>query len=98
VPAKAGTHNHREQLLSTLTAPIFAATTSCGYGSRICAHSGRRFAPPRVHLSGTTSQTLAERHVDRRFRQLRVEAALIELGDQRTLEVVALFEESDSEG
>src|SRR6185369_9863097 len=47
---------------------------------------------PNGALDGDGWHGLAKRHVDRRFRQLRVEAALVELGDQGTLELVALVE------
>src|SRR3569833_1756910 len=40
----------------------------------------------------------AQRDVHRAFRQLDAEAALIELGDDRTLELVALVEEGEPEG
>src|SRR5262249_18409831 len=48
-------------------------------------------------LPGRHGERSAERHVDCRFRQLRIEAALVELGDQGTLELVALVEEGDAE-
>src|SRR5262249_5498036 len=70
--------------------PIFATTTS----PWLWIPGRARFA----RSPGTTSQTLAERHVDCRFRQLRLDAALIALGDQGTLELVALVEEGDAEG
>src|SRR5215831_6095711 len=35
VPAKAGTHNHRQLLLHRAGGPAFANTMACGYGSRI---------------------------------------------------------------
>src|SRR5579872_1275303 len=41
---------------------------------------------------------LAQRHIDGGFRKLRVEAALIEFGNQGPLQLVALVEESDAEG
>src|SRR5206468_4236885 len=40
---------------------------------------------------------LRERHVHRRLRQFLVEAALIEFGHQRPLQLVALVEEGDAE-
>src|SRR5262245_50267573 len=40
----------------------------------------------------------AQRHVDRRFRQLLAEAALIELGDDRPLQLVTLVDEGEPEG
>jgi len=39
----------------------------------------------------------AQRHIYRRFREFRVEAALIELSHQRPLQFVALVEEGDAE-
>src|SRR5215831_14055963 len=40
----------------------------------------------------------AERHVHRAFRQLRAKAALIEFGDDRPLQLVALVDEGEPEG
>ena len=40
----------------------------------------------------------SKRHVHRGFRQLRIEAALIEFGDQRPFQLVAFVEEGDAEG
>jgi len=37
VPAKAGTHNHKKQLLRQAGAANVPDTTACGYGSRISA-------------------------------------------------------------
>jgi hypothetical protein len=46
VPAKAGTHNHRQELLRELpVTSFFASTPACGYGSRIGARLSRRVAP-----------------------------------------------------
>src|SRR3954466_8435358 len=83
VPAKAGTHNHRRSLRQEkLSAAL---------------HS-RRHAVWVPAFAGTTYRVKsAERHVHRRFRQLRVEAALVELGDEGTFELVALVEEGDPE-
>src|SRR6185437_2263543 len=39
----------------------------------------------------------AQRHVHRRFRQLDIEAALVELGDQRPFQFVAFVEEGEAE-
>src|SRR6266480_4261671 len=46
---KAGTHNHRTLLLSTLWLQLLSVTKSCGYGSRIALAEpviGRAFARP----------------------------------------------------
>src|SRR5690242_19792153 len=56
------------------------------YGSRVA-----------LRLPGTTP-TLAQRHIDGGFRQLGIEAALIELRDQWPLQLVALVEEGNAEG
>src|SRR5947208_8089848 len=51
-----------------------------------------------VIASGAVPYRLAQRHVDGRLRQLSVKAALIELGDEGSLEFVALGQEGDAEG
>src|ERR1700744_3615829 len=49
-------------------------------------------------LDGDRRHALAQRNIDRGFRQLRVEAALIEFSHQRPFQFVALVEEGDTEG
>src|ERR1700759_2693606 len=49
-------------------------------------------------LDGDFRHGLAQRHIDRGFRELCIEAALIEFRHQRPLQLVALVEEGDAEG
>lgn len=77
-PAQAGAHNHPPSLRRENSQRRFI--------------EGPRGMGPGFRRDDITEGS-AKRHVDCRFRQLRVEAALIELGDQRTLELVALVEE-----
>src|ERR1700759_4940121 len=49
-------------------------------------------------LDGDFRHGLAQRHIDRGFREFGIEAALIEFRHQRPLQLVALVEEGDAEG
>src|SRR5579864_9448603 len=87
VPTKAGTHNHRLELVERLAASLYCEIPRYGSGLALA------FA----HLAGTTCSS-RQRHVDRRFCQFCIEAALIEFGHQRPLQFVAFVEEGDAEG
>jgi len=51
-----------------------------------------------VRIGFLYSTRSAQRHVHRRFRQFRSEATLVELGDDRPLQLVAFVDEGDAEG
>src|SRR5471030_2161041 len=52
---------------------------------------------PTVRSTEIAGISSAHRHVHRRLRELRVEAALIEFGNQRPFQFVAFIEEGDAE-
>src|SRR6202023_2726551 len=60
--------------------------------------STARLVSPIVRSTAIAGMASAQRYVDRRFGKLRVEAALIEFGDQRPFQLVTLVEEGDAEG
>jgi hypothetical protein len=60
VPAKAGTHNHRRILLSTVQPPAPTTTQACGYGSR--RSPGRRRASSFEIKSERCNKRHCERH------------------------------------
>src|SRR5262245_65214861 len=71
--------------------------------ARLKGSVGASLAPVRnllldMDMGASPRSALRQRHVDGGFRELGVEAALIELRHQRPLELVTLVEEGDAEG
>src|SRR5260370_18452105 len=64
---------------------------------RISPPRTARLVVPIVRSTEIAGIASAHRHVDRRFRELRIEAALIEFSDQRPFQFVAFVEEGDAE-
>src|SRR5579871_1530538 len=56
-----------------------------------------RLVSPIVRSTAIAGMASAQRYVDRRFGKLCVEAALIEFGHQRPLQLVTFVEEGDAE-
>src|ERR1700731_4848586 len=93
-PRKRG-HNHLRSLSEGWQARSIEKRRGMSPGSRGACHRARISRDP---LAWPGRHALRQRHVDRGFSELRVEAALIELSDQRPFQLIALVEERDPEG